>query len=92
MSFTPTQEVSKLDFAPPLADFRKLATKVPTVTRACAPVSSNTAASPPAEDDDEEELDQLLNLKKPVVENQQDTGAEEENSAPEKGEWRTTGA
>lgn len=87
MSFAPTQEVSKLDLAPPLADFRKLATKVPTVTRARAPVPSDAAASPPAEDDDdEEELDQLLNLKKPVVGNQQDTGAEEEDSAPEKGE------
>ncbi|TNM94654.1 hypothetical protein fugu_017413 [Takifugu bimaculatus] len=84
VSFTPKPEVSKLDFAPPLAEFRKLATKVPAVTKAHTPVSSNTAASPPAEDDDEEELDQLLNLKKPVVGNQQDTGAEEENPAPEK--------
>ncbi|TWW68794.1 Cell death regulator [Takifugu flavidus] len=84
VSVTPKQEVSKLDFAPPLAEFRKLATKVPAVTKAHTPVSSNTAASPPAEDDDEEELDQLLNLKKPVVGNQQDTGAEEENPAPEK--------
>lgn len=86
VSFPPRQEVSKLDFAPPLADFRKLATKVPAVTKTHTPVSTNTAASPPAEDDDEEELDQLLNLKKPVVGNQQHTGAEEENWAPEKGE------
>lgn len=86
MSFAPKQEVSQLDFAPPLADFRKLATQVPTVTNAHTPVSSNTAASPPAEDDDEEELDQLLNLKKPVVGNQQGTGEDEEDSAPEKGE------
>lgn len=78
--------MSKLAFAPPPADFRKLAAKVPAVTKARTPVSSNAAASPPAEDDDEEELDQLLNLKKPVVGNQQGTGAEEENSAPEKGE------
>lgn len=82
MGFTPKQEVSKLDFAPPLVDFKKLATKVPAATDPDASIPSNTAALPV---DDDEELDQLLNLKKPAAGNQADTGEDEENSVSEKG-------
>lgn len=79
MAFTPKQEVSKSDFAPPLADFEKLATKVPAATEPDASISSNSAASPPAVDDDEdEELDQLLSLKKPAAGSQSDRGEDEE--------------
>lgn len=80
MAFTPKQEVSKSDFAPPLADFEKLATKVPAATEPDASISSNSAASPPAvdDDDDDEELDQLLSLKKPAAGSQSDRGEDEE--------------
>lgn len=74
-----------MDFAPPLADFRKVTTEVCAVTNTRTPVSSNTAASPPAEDDEEEELDQLLNLNKPAVGNQHGAGEDEQSPAPEKG-------
>lgn len=83
MDFTPKQEVSKSDFAPPLVDFRKLATKVPAATDPDTSIPSNTAACLPVDDD--EELDQLLNLKKPAAGNQADTGEDEENSVSEKG-------
>lgn len=92
MGFAPKQEVSKSDFAPPLAEFKKLATKVPAATHPGASISSNTTASPPVDDDDDEDdekLDQLLNLKKPAAGNQSDTGEDEENPVSEKGGWRT---
>lgn len=84
MGFTLKQEVSKLDFAPPMVDFKKLATKVPAATDPDASIPSNTTTCLPVDDDDEE-LDQLLSLKKPAAGNQADTGEDEENSVSEKG-------
>lgn len=83
MGFTPKQEVSKSDFAPPLVDFKKRATKVPAAADADASIPPDTAARLPVDDD--EELDQLLNLKKPAAGNQADTGEDEENSVSQKG-------
>lgn len=85
MAFTPKQEASKLDLAPPLADFKKLATEVPAARNPDASISSDAAAPPPIDDDDDE-LDQLLNLKKPAAGNQSDTGEDKADSVTEKGE------
>lgn len=83
-SFSPKQEVTKLDFTPPLAEFRKLTTNVPAVTNPQhVPVSSIITVSPPVGDDDEE-LDQLLSIKKPDSGNQE-TGEDGENTVAEKG-------
>lgn len=92
VDFTPKQEASPPDFAPPLADFKKLIAKAPAAVDPDAPVSSTTAAFPPGDDDDydDEELDQLLNLKKPAAANQSGTGEDEEEPVSEKGGWRTT--
>uniref|UniRef100_H3C1Q5 Apoptosis, caspase activation inhibitor n=1 Tax=Tetraodon nigroviridis TaxID=99883 RepID=H3C1Q5_TETNG len=87
VDFTPKQEASPPDFAPPLADFKKLIAKAPAAVDPDAPVSSTTAAFPPGDDDDydDEELDQLLNLKKPAAANQSGTGEDEEEPVSEKG-------